>query len=287
MNLKQIFGKIGMYSHIVNFWKVKTSLKLKYRLYFIISGSVVKLSCEGKCKLQEPDASKLTREYLIKSSSIQTSESASILLTQTALALEQAEREYKEALLAMIFLLEYKLNVLGNASEEARIWDLILEGRVLMQNTKKKKDDLEMLFSSVKSIVNMSAEVSYMTGADVVGSSAGDRLHKTEQLVSAEKTKREQAEIKLRDTQIKSIHVEGKYAEENAAELEQERLKLVSETAKVKTDDADPKLQNQHNPDSEQKVKKQRQDNMQRGESSVKDIFESNDEYFKDNAKQL
>jgi hypothetical protein len=46
--------------------------------------------------LQEPDASKLTREYLIKSSSIQTSESASILLTQTALALEQAEREYKE-----------------------------------------------------------------------------------------------------------------------------------------------------------------------------------------------
>ena len=46
--------------------------------------------------LQEPDSSKLSREYLIKSASITSAEQAMMLHTQTTLALIQAEKEYKE-----------------------------------------------------------------------------------------------------------------------------------------------------------------------------------------------
>ena len=42
--------------------------------------------------------------------------------------------------MALVFLLELKLTVLGNAQEEARIWDLVLEGRSLVANSKKKRD---------------------------------------------------------------------------------------------------------------------------------------------------
>ncbi|XP_053377285.1 uncharacterized protein LOC123530481 isoform X2 [Mercenaria mercenaria] len=186
----------------------------------------------GDCILSlkmEPDVSKLTREYFIKSSSISTTESSVILLTQTALALQQAEKEYKEALLAVVFLLEYKLTVLGNAQEEARIWDLILEGRSLINNTKKKRDDLEILFSRTLALVNNASEVAFMTGADIVGSSAGDRLNKIDLAVREERIKSEQAEQKLQGTELKVINVEGKYAEEHAEELEEERQKLLQD----------------------------------------------------------
>ncbi|KAL4226501.1 hypothetical protein ACF0H5_014486 [Mactra antiquata] len=188
----------------------------------VTSAVFAALTCEDKCKIEEPDASRLSREYLIKSSSITTAENAIILLTQTALALQQAEFEYKEALLAVAFLIEFKLSVLGNAQEEARIWDLILQGRDLVSSTKKKRDDLDILFKSTVNLVNISAEVLFMTDADVVGYGANERLVMFERMIRDEREKSLNAEEKLQTIELKSIDVEGKYAEEHAEELDKE-----------------------------------------------------------------
>lgn len=56
---------------------------------------------------QEPDPSKLTREYLIHTSSITTAENAVTLLTQTALALQHADTEYREVYVVYICTLSY------------------------------------------------------------------------------------------------------------------------------------------------------------------------------------
>lgn len=42
--------------------------------------------------------------------------------------------------MAVVFLMEMKLSVLGQPKEEARLWDLIIEGRVLLDKTKRKRD---------------------------------------------------------------------------------------------------------------------------------------------------
>lgn len=47
-----------------------------------------------------------------------------------------------------------------------------------------------------------------------MGSSAGDRLYKVEQIIREEKEKCEQAERKLQETEVKVINVEGEESPE-------------------------------------------------------------------------
>ena len=44
-----------------------------------------------------------------------------------------------QAVFALVVLIEYKLKVLDNPTEEQRIWDLILHGRELVNRKKEKK----------------------------------------------------------------------------------------------------------------------------------------------------
>ncbi|KAH3816219.1 hypothetical protein DPMN_117731 [Dreissena polymorpha] len=45
-----------------------------------------------------------------------------------------------QALDALAFLLELKLQVLGDPTKEAQIWDIVLEGWDLVQRTRKKRN---------------------------------------------------------------------------------------------------------------------------------------------------
>ncbi|XP_052285732.1 uncharacterized protein LOC127881673 isoform X2 [Dreissena polymorpha] len=181
------------------------------------------------CLISVPDPGSLSREYLIKSSSIMASEHAMILLTQTTLALLQAEKEYKEALDALAFLLELKLQVLGDPTEEARIWDIVLEGRDLVQRTRKKRDELQMLQQCTERLVDTAAEVTYMTSAEVVAVSASEKLITVNRYLRETREASVMAEARLTETEVKTIEVEGKYAEEHKEELEEQRQKLIAE----------------------------------------------------------
>lgn len=67
----------------------------------------------------------------------------------------------------------------------------------------------------------------WILGEDLLASNATDRLNKYETLLREAKRETEDAERKLTDTEVKTIHVEGKYAEEHAEELETERQNLI------------------------------------------------------------
>ncbi|XP_060587143.1 uncharacterized protein LOC132742691 [Ruditapes philippinarum] len=270
MNFRSCKSCAHFFNKIKCLTRSKT-VKHKYTTFCFSSAVATKLSCDGRRKIQEPDASKLTREYLIHSSSISTAENAVTLLTQTALALQHADSEYKEALLALVFLLELKLTILGNSQEEARLWDLVLEGRSLVASSKKKRDDLEMLFSRCQALVNNAAEISYMTGADIIGNSVGDRLNKLEMVITEERLKSEQAEKRLQETEIKSINAEGKYAEEHADELEIERQKVVQILTAS---------------NSEEELKGQETEGRESREPDITDILDNASDNLTDNAAE-
>ncbi|KAL3841326.1 hypothetical protein ACJMK2_019488 [Sinanodonta woodiana] len=167
---------------------------------------------QEKPKLQMPDPSKLSTEYLIKSASMATVDSASALLTQTTVAFVQAEKEYAQALFALAVLIEYRLKILGDETEESRIWSLIIEARALVSQAKLKKDNLELLMSIVKNLMTSAAEAAYLSGAEYAGISAGERLHSAERHVAA-MSESEAARAKLQEIEVRSIDVETKHAE--------------------------------------------------------------------------
>ncbi|XP_052781734.1 uncharacterized protein LOC128218189 [Mya arenaria] len=155
------------------------------------------------------------------------------VLSQTTLALQQAEKEYQEAIEAVIFMMELKLQVLGDPTEEARLWDLILQGRDMVKRKRRKRDDLYQVQRCAERFVESAAELTYMTGSEIVASSASERLNKANIILREVKIKTEKAEERLVEAEVKTIEVEGKFAEENKERLDEEMSRLIAEGAVV------------------------------------------------------
>ncbi|KAK3580905.1 hypothetical protein CHS0354_008195 [Potamilus streckersoni] len=230
----------------------------RFRIVNVGTMAATVAAVQEKQKLQMPDPSKLSTEYLIKSASVATVDSASALLTQTTVALVQAEKEYVQALFALTVLIEYKLKILGDETEENRIWNLIIEARALVKQAKLKKDNLELLMSIVKNLMTSAAEAAYLSGAEYAGISAGERLHSAERHVSA-MSESEAAEAKLQEVQIRSIGVETKHAEdkerrkkkkENDSEHEESNSEIVYSESNKGTSGNSPILNTSNEADS-------------------------------------
>ncbi|KAK7486400.1 hypothetical protein BaRGS_00022324 [Batillaria attramentaria] len=179
-----------------------------------VTGSALFAYCQSRNKLDlpEPDPGKLTQEYLLKSSSARTADSVSAILSQTARALIDAEEKYREVVKALIQLTEHHLTVLGSVEEE-HIWDVILEARQRAEKFNERRKDLDLLFSCVQKLVDSSAEVAFLTGANFSSTSLGERLHNAQRHVDSAKAESHRAEEDLRKVQAKSVKIIADHAE--------------------------------------------------------------------------
>lgn len=189
----------------------------------LLSSGIVGVASKKETILEVPDGSKLSTEYLIKSSGIVAVEQANNLIAYIASGLDKAEKQYAEAVFALVVLMEYKLQVLGHKQEEERIWELILEGRALVGKVRQKKQDLEMMMMSAVNMLNSAAEIAYMAGEEFSGSCAGDRLNKVEAFIKQSKLESEKAEQRLREIEAKTVEIETKHAEEQNRKKEKEK----------------------------------------------------------------
>ncbi|WAR25757.1 DBLOH-like protein [Mya arenaria] len=228
----QIRKKFNIFRRFTSF-SISRVPRTKVCLGLISPAFFLKLSCDTKIDLEEPDPRTLSREFLIKSSSLLAAENAMGVLSQTTLALQQAEKEYQEAIEAVIFMMELKLQVLGDPTEEARLWDLILQGRDMVKRKRRKRDDLYQVQRCAERFVESAAELTYMTGSEIVASSASERLNKANIILREVKIKTEKAEERLVEAEVKTIEVEGKFAEENKERLDEEMSRLIAEGAVV------------------------------------------------------
>lgn len=71
----------------------------------------------------------------------------------------------------------------------------------------------------------------FFPGVELVSLNASERRHKSDVMLKEAKDTSQEAEANVTKTEVKAIHVEGKYAEEHAEELEEERRNIIKSQA--------------------------------------------------------
>eukprot|EP00058_Branchiostoma_floridae_P022636 XP_002608126.1 hypothetical protein BRAFLDRAFT_126260 [Branchiostoma floridae] len=174
-------------------------------------------------KLQPPDPSTLTHEYLMRSAAAMTVDSAITLLSQTTMAIIHLEQEYAKIVSTLTSLLEYETLVLGNAPEEERVAQLIIQQRVELEDKRRELQNIEVVLLAVQRLVESAAEAAYQTGAESATVAAQDRLQLAQNQIELVRNQSRQADVVLNQLQTQSIHKVGemiKEAEESTTETE-------------------------------------------------------------------
>ncbi|XP_066278848.1 diablo IAP-binding mitochondrial protein-like isoform X1 [Branchiostoma lanceolatum] len=174
-------------------------------------------------KLQPPDPSTLTHEYLMRSAAALTVDSAITLLSQTTLATIHLEQEYAKIVSTLTSLLEYETLVLGNAPEEERVAQLIIQQRVELEDKRRQLQNIEVALLAVQHLIESAAEAAYQTGAEAATVAAQERLQLAQNQLELVRTESRQADSRLNQLQTQTIHKVGemiKEAEESSNETQ-------------------------------------------------------------------
>ncbi|XP_078669302.1 diablo IAP-binding mitochondrial protein-like [Branchiostoma floridae x Branchiostoma belcheri] len=173
-------------------------------------------------KLQPPDPSTLTHQYLMKSAAAMTVDSAITLLSQTTMAIIHLEQEYAKIVSTLTSLLEYETLVLGNPAEE-RVSQLIIQQRVELEDKRRELQNIEVALVAVQRLIESAAEAAYQTGAEAATVAAQERLQLAQNQIELVRTESRQADQKLNQLQTQTIHKVGemiKEAEESSTETQ-------------------------------------------------------------------
>ncbi|XP_013065622.2 uncharacterized protein LOC106054351 [Biomphalaria glabrata] len=103
-------------------------------------------------------------------------DATSAVLSQTLYQIIDAEQEYLQLVSVLVTLLEYQIQVLGHEIEEQKMSDLVVEARSEMNQAHERKQELDILFSSVEKLAEATSEVAFAAGADYASVSSSERL---------------------------------------------------------------------------------------------------------------
>ncbi|KAL5007273.1 hypothetical protein ScPMuIL_016079 [Solemya velum] len=206
-------------------------------------------------KIEAPDTSTLTHDFLIRNASAVVVDYVGCVLTQTTMALADSLTAYAKAIWVLITLMEYRLSVLGNPQDEDKMAELILEARDKVTKAKEHKQDLDMLMSSVQRLVTTAAEVSYIAGAEYATTCASERLQSAASYVFTSRATAEEAEAKLVEMQLQVIDKETQFA-------------------KKQNENKSESIDNQETEEIENSSAKQETNKRTNREFDIKDIFE-------------
>ncbi|KAK6191900.1 hypothetical protein SNE40_003477 [Patella caerulea] len=160
----------------------------------------------------------LSTKTLIRNGSVWTVDAATSLLTQTTTSLLQMENEYVQAVHKLTDMLSYKLQVLDNDAELEIVWDLVLQFRSDVNEIKRKKEEMEQLYSSVQKLMDISAEVAFIAGAEYASTCAGERLYSSQRQLELTRALTAEAEIQLNQVELKDIEATTKHHEKKEKE---------------------------------------------------------------------
>ncbi|KAK6191899.1 hypothetical protein SNE40_003477 [Patella caerulea] len=128
------------------------------------------------------------------------------------------ENEYVQAVHKLTDMLSYKLQVLDNDAELEIVWDLVLQFRSDVNEIKRKKEEMEQLYSSVQKLMDISAEVAFIAGAEYASTCAGERLYSSQRQLELTRALTAEAEIQLNQVELKDIEATTKHHEKKEKE---------------------------------------------------------------------
>ncbi|XP_054015263.1 uncharacterized protein LOC128896098 isoform X1 [Hylaeus anthracinus] len=127
---------------------------------------------DDKLNLEPPDIKKLTIEYMIEQSTIDSINNASQTLTITYMAVMRTSTEYKNLLGLLISLLRDSLEF--NCTDEH--WDSIIEIRSQVQSKKEKLNKLTGYIQYVQNLAVAVSDLCYLSGMDNLSFSLSQHL---------------------------------------------------------------------------------------------------------------
>ncbi|KAL6267494.1 hypothetical protein P5V15_000568 [Pogonomyrmex californicus] len=163
MAMRRILGKL---------WESIYPAMYTSSILFAHCTSFDKPNENDRLKLDPPDIKKLTHEYMIKQSALNTVNSATQALTVTYMAVIDLSVAYRTLLNELISLLEETL--IRNVNDAH--WDLIVEIRNKMQDKKQEIMRFATYMDYVHKMAVTSAELSYMCGMDSLTSTLQQRI---------------------------------------------------------------------------------------------------------------
>jgi len=174
-------GKLKLPSSIYNISKVLLR-KGKYATIALLTGPAVYSCSPMTFDLEfEPDDPRLRSSECLKNAAGIAVDASSAVLSQTVYAVQKIEKEYKELVETLTALTAAQVTALANQNADDVIADVIMETRQEIDKVKKRKQDLEILFSSAEKLCDATAEVAFASGMTFASTSIGERLHAAQQ----------------------------------------------------------------------------------------------------------
>ncbi|ESO83269.1 hypothetical protein LOTGIDRAFT_236716 [Lottia gigantea] len=193
--------------------------------------NIIPQNLENELKKESDKENKdLSSSALIRNGSVWAVDAATSILTQTTTALIEIEKQYIQAVYKLTDILKYKISALNKPHEEQLIWDIILQSRGDLQEIKKKRLELELLYTSVEKLMDVSAEVAYAAGAEYASVSAGERLYSSQREIENLKLLTVNADMELRQIEAQLIEETSKHVErEDQRKKDEEKLQNENE----------------------------------------------------------
>ncbi|XP_043257081.1 uncharacterized protein LOC122399992 isoform X1 [Colletes gigas] len=166
---------------------------------------------EDKLNLEPPDIKKLTIEYMIQQSTIDSINNATQTLTIVHMAVMRTSSEYKTLLNLLISLLreslEYNLN--------DKHLDMIVEVRSKVQSEKEKLNKLTGYIQYVQNLAVAASDLSYLSGMDNLSFSLSQQLDDVLKRIKTEVDHIEMLEGEYCDIQEQCIRNSSKTNDNN------------------------------------------------------------------------
>jgi len=139
----------------------------------------------------------MTHQFVLRQSSVLSVEAVTRVLTQTVVALQDANRDYCQKVGRLISLYNMGDDGLPPVMANQQMYQQMVELKIQVSSDKKNVQDLDLLFSYVQKLVDAAAETSFLIGADYASVQASERLHSALNVVQQEIAAREALEKEL------------------------------------------------------------------------------------------
>ena len=181
-----------------------------------------------------PSENELTHKFLIRQSSILSSEAASRVLVFLVTAFDACLLRYLEANKELANLYEMSSDFSLTEAGSQRV----LELRSVVLDKKKELLDLQLLFAYVRKLMDLNASVNFLVGEEHVSDLTSERIHSTSQHFEKQMESFKMAELDL--AQAQAAHIKKSLNKETETEtVENEKsLNTKEEAATVENENS-------------------------------------------------
>lgn len=156
----------------------------------------------------------LSHDSLIKRAASLVTDSSSVFLSQTTLALIDAFVKYSKAVHTLIALHRRYLDSLGKLTpaEEDMVWQVIIDQRAQIHDRQEECDRFGLTFASAVKLCEMAAEAAYTSGADQAYIKVQNNIELSQSQVEESRKLAEDADKQLAQSKVMEVERMTQYA---------------------------------------------------------------------------